>query len=115
MVLLLHLQFILFVLFGGLLALRWSRLLWLHLPAVAWGVWIAWRGDICPLTPLENHWRMLAGEAGYSGGFLDHYLTLLIYPPGLTRDIQLLLVGVVLGLNMLIYGVLAWCYCKHSA
>ena len=101
----LHLAFVLFVVLGGLLALRWPRIAWLHLPAVAWGALIEWRGWICPLTPLEMGLRRRAGEAGYEGGFLDHYLIPLLYPPGLTRELQLgLAVGVVL-LNAVVYAV----------
>lgn len=103
---LLHLGFVLFVAFGGLLVLRWSRLAWLHLPAAAWGAWVEFAGWICPLTPLENALRRIAGTAGYFGGFIDHYLWPLIYPAGLTRDVQLALgLGVVV-INAAMYGVL---------
>lgn len=101
---LLHLAFILFVVFGGWLAPRWPRLIWLHLPAVAWGVLVEWTGWICPLTPLENHLRFAAGEAGYAGGFVDRYLLPLIYPAGLTREAQLLLGAGVVALNIFVYG-----------
>ena len=79
-VLLLHLGFIVFVLLGGLLALRWRRAPLLHLPAVVWGVYIELSGGLCPLTPLENRLRVLAGQAGFEGGFIEHYLLPLIYP-----------------------------------
>jgi len=96
-VLLLHLAFILFVVFGGFLLRRFPWLMPLHLPAAAWGALIEFAGWICPLTPLENQFRHLAGEAGYAGGFIAHYLLPIIYPHGLTREIQLALgVGVVL-------------------
>jgi hypothetical protein len=99
----LHLAFVLFVVLGGLLALRWPRVAWLHLPAVVWGALIEWRGWICPLTPLELALRRRAGDAGYQGGFLEHYLVPVLYPPGLTREIQLgLAVGVVI-LNAVVY------------
>jgi len=71
-VLLAHAAFVAFVVLGGLLALRWPRLAWLHLPAATWGAGIEFAGGICPLTPLENHWRRLAGEQGYAGGFFEH-------------------------------------------
>jgi hypothetical protein len=101
---LLHLAFILFVVFGGLLAPRWPRLIWLHLPAAAWGVLVEWTGWICPLTPLENKLRFAACEAGYAGGFVDRYLLPLIYPAGLTREAQLLLAAGVAILNIIVYG-----------
>ena len=102
-VLVLHLAFILFAVLGGLLVLRHPRLAWLHLPAVAWGVLIEFAGWICPLTPLENRLRIQGGEAGFSGGFINHYLVPLIYPDGLTRELQWLLGGLVLAINAAIY------------
>ncbi len=109
-VLLLHLGFILFVLLGGLLALRWRRAPLLHLPAAAWGVYVELSGGLCPLTPLENRLRIAAGEAGYAGGFVEHYLLPLIYPAGLTPEIQQLLAAVVIGANALAYG---WVYLRR--
>lgn len=104
-VLLLHGLFILFAVLGGLLVWRWPRLAWLHLPAAAWAAWVAAAGWICPLTPLENVLRRSAGEAGYSGGFIAHYLLGLIYPEGLTRSVQVALgIGVVL-LNGILYAL----------
>ncbi len=103
-VLVLHLAFIVFVLLGGLLALRWRRAPWLHLPAAAWGGYIELSGGLCPLTPLENSLRRAAGEAGYAGGFIEHYLLPVIYPAGLTQEIQYLLAAIVLGVNALAYG-----------
>ena len=105
-VLVLHLAFIAFVVLGGWLVLRWPRLVWLHLPAVAWGVWISVAGRVCPLTPLENRLRALGGEAGYSGGFIEHYLTLLIYPANLTRGFQVALGLFALAVNLVAYGLL---------
>src|ERR687889_2933712 len=84
-VLVLHLAFVLFVVLGGLLVLRWPRLAWLHLPAAIWGVLIEFAGFVCPLTPLEVGLRRLGGEAGYEGGFIEHYLTGALYPAGLNR------------------------------
>ncbi len=105
-VLVLHLAFIAFVVLGGWLVLRWPRLAWLHLPAVAWGVWISVAGRVCPLTPLENRLRALGGEAGYSGDFIEHYLTSLIYPANLTRGFQVALGLFVLAVNLVAYGLL---------
>lgn len=106
-VLLLHLAFILFVVTGGLLVLKWPRLALVHLPAVAWGATVEFFHLICPLTPLENRLRYAAGEQGYSGGFIEHYLVPLIYPAGLTPGIQLWLGAFVLLLNLVPYGLLA--------
>jgi hypothetical protein len=105
-VLLLHLAFIVFVVMGGLFLLHWPRLSWLpwlHLPAVLWGVIVELRGYICPLTPLENRLRQLGGEAGYAGGFVEHYLLPIIYPVGLTRDWQIALGLGVATLNLAAY------------
>jgi hypothetical protein len=103
----LHLAFILFVVLGGLLVLRRPRLAWLHLPAVAWGALIEFKGDlVCPLTPLEVALRRAAGDVGYGTGFIEHYLVPLIYPPGLTRSMQILLGSLVLVLNLAAYGAI---------
>ncbi len=103
LVVVLHLLFIVFVLFGGLLCLRRRRWVWLHLPAMLWGVWVEWTGRLCPLTPLENHFRGLASAQGYRGGYIEHYLAALIYPGQLSTLIQWLLGACVLGVNVLIY------------
>lgn len=107
-VVLAHLAFIVFALGGGLLVWRWPRLAWLHVPALIWAVVVQWLVLICPLTPLENALRRAAGGAGYRGGFVEHYLMPLLYPTGLTVDIQWLLGGVVLVVNALVYGGLWW-------
>lgn len=107
MVVLLHLTFILFVLLGGLLALRNKRYVWIHIPAVLWGVGIAFTGSICPLTPLENWLRNQGGEAVYAGGFIEHYIGMLIYPDALTRRFQLMLGTLALIINIVIY---AWIF-----
>ena len=103
-VLLAHLAFILFVVFGALLVLRRRRLVALHLLAVAWGIGIELFGAVCPLTYAENWLRVLAGEAGYRGGFIEHYVVALIYPGALTRELQLGLAAGVLLINVLLYG-----------
>ena len=102
-VLVLHFAFVLFVIFGGVLALRWPRLAWVHIPVALYGATIEFVGFICPLTPLENSLRRAGGEAGYAGGFIDHYITATLYPSGLTRSIQLVLGVAVLSLNAIIY------------
>lgn len=103
LVVLVHFGFILFVVLGGLLVLRRPTLAWLHLPAAAWGILIEFLGWVCPLTPLENHWRELGGQAGYSGGFVQHYIVSLIYPDRLTRGTQIILGMLVLALNGIVY------------
>ena len=104
-VLITHFAFVLFVVLGGFLALRWPRLAWVHLPVALYGAIIEFLGFICPLTPLENSLRQRGGEAGYSGGFIDHYITATIYPSGLTRGIQLVLGVAVLVLNAVLYAI----------
>ena len=106
LVLVVHLAFVLFVIFGGLLVIRRPKLASLHLPAAVWGSWIEFSGRICPLTPLENHFRKLGGQAGYEGGFIEHYVTAIIYPQGLTRAVQIVLGLVVVGINVLAYSVI---------
>jgi len=101
--LLLHLLFIVFVLFGGLLCLHRTRWIWLHLPSMFWGVWVEWSGWICPLTPLENHFRQRASGQGYRGDFVEHYLIPLIYPEQLTVSLQWFLGSLVLAVNIFIY------------
>ena len=102
-VLVLHLAFVLFVALGGLLVLRWRRAAWVHVPAAAWGALVMFTGWICPLTPLENGLRGMGGEAGYRGGFVEHYAVSVLYPSGLTRGIQVALgLGVIL-INVAVY------------
>ena len=103
-VLILHLAFVLFVVLGGLLVLRWRRLAWLHLPAAVWGATIELAGWICPLTPLENRLRRMGGESGYPGGFVEHYIWPVLYPAGLTRGWQIALGLFAISVNALIYG-----------
>lgn len=102
-VLALHLAFILFVCLGALLALKWRWILWLQLLAAAWGVFVEASGAICPLTSIENDFRLRAGQSGYAGDCLGHYLTATIYPDGLTRNIQFALGAVVLVVNLSVY------------
>jgi len=105
-VLVAHFAFIVFVLAGGLLLLRWPRLAWLHLPAVVWVVCAELAGWVCPLTPLENYFRALGGGNVYQGDFIGRYLLPLVYPAGLTPEVQLMLAGVVIVLNLIIYAVI---------
>ena len=102
-VLLIHALFVAFVALGGLLVLRKPRLAWLHLPALAWGAIVVAMGWICPLTPLENTLRRMAGLHGYSGSIIEHYITSLIYPDGLTREIQILLASILVIGNVAVY------------
>lgn len=104
-VVLVHFAFVLFVVLGGLLVLRWPRTAWVHLPAAVWGVLIEAFGWICPLTPLEIDLRRKAGQAAYDGGFVEHYVLPVLYPAGLTREVQWILAGLVLGVNAVVYGV----------
>ncbi len=101
-----HLCFILFVAAGGLVVLRRPRLAWVHAPAAAWGVLAECAGWVCPLTPLEVALRRRAGGAGYEGGFIEQYATLLLYPEGLTRGSQILLGALALAINAAVYGTL---------
>ena len=107
---LLHFGFILFVVFGGLLVLRWRKCLWLHLPAVVWGAWIEFSGGICPLTPLENYFRQQAGMQMYEGGFINQYITPIIYPRDLTSEHQFYMAMVLIVINVVVYGVVIYRY-----
>jgi hypothetical protein len=100
-----HSIFIVFVALGGLLVLYRSWISLVHLPAVAWAVFVEVSGAFCPLTPLENDLRRLSGSAGYSGGFAEHYLLPLIYPANLGRETQLLLAALVFLVNLAVYGL----------
>jgi len=104
-ILIVHLLFILFVLFGGLLALRRRLWIWVHLPAALWAVLLECFGWLCPLTPLENHLRAAAGQEGTSGGFIEHYLLPAIYPSGLTRSVQVGLALLVVAVNVAVYAL----------
>lgn len=100
-----HALFILFVVLGGFLAWRWRWLAVIHIPCAVWGMLIEYRGWICPLTPLENALRAKAGQQGYSGGFVEHYVLPAIYPSGLTPRIQTVLGSAVLLINLFAYAV----------
>ena len=99
-----HLAFVGFVVLGGLAVWSWPRLVWLHLPAVVWGVGIELSGAICPLTPWENWLRHQAGDGGYQGDFVERYLLPLLYPVGLTRTDQVVLGCLVVAVNVAAYG-----------
>jgi len=101
-----HAAFVVFVVIGGFLSLRWPRLAWAHVPAFAWGAWVELSDTICPLTPLEQRFRVLAGQAGYGGSFIEHYLEPILYPTGLTRQIQVGLGIAVLVGNLIVYLML---------
>lgn len=103
-VLVLHLAFILFALFGGALTARWRWMPLLHLPAAAWGFVVELTGRICPLTFLDNDLRRRAGQSGYADSFVEHYLLDVIYPTGLTHELQLVFAAAVLVVNIAIYG-----------
>ena len=105
-VLVFHGLFIAWAALGALAVWRWPRLAMVHLPALAWAVWIESSGRICPLTPLENSLRRAAGESGYSGGFIEHYLGRIIYPAGLNREAQWTVAGALLLFNAAVYGLL---------
>jgi hypothetical protein len=102
-IVLIHLLFIIFVVFGGFLAFYKKWFVWIHIPAAVWGILIEFFGWICPLTPLENKFRISEGLQGYGGGFIDHYLIPIIYPDNLTRNIQILLGAGVLIINITLY------------
>ncbi len=101
-VVLLHLAFIVFVIGGGALALRWRWMPWVHLPAVLWGALLELCGWMCPLTPLEN-WLRGGGSSEYSGGFVEHYVLPMLYPAVLTREVQVALGVLVCLINAAIY------------
>jgi Protein of Unknown function (DUF2784) len=107
LVVVLHFLFVLFVIFGGLLAWRWPKLAYVHLPVAVYGALIELVGWICPLTPLENRLRQSAGLEGYEGGFVEHYILPVLYPGGLTRGVQLVLGALVIGINLTVYAAIA--------
>ncbi|MDT8335546.1 MAG: DUF2784 domain-containing protein [Desulfurivibrionaceae bacterium] len=104
LVLVLHLAFVCFVVLGGFLVFRGPRLARLHLPVVFWAAAVEYLGWFCPLTPLENYLRRAAGQEGYPGGFIEHYLLPLLYPGELTQEVQIVLGTLVVVVNLAIYG-----------
>ena len=98
-----HFGFVLFVVLGGLLVLRWRRAAWVHLPCATWGALIEFGGWVCPLTPLEKHLRALGHQAGYAETFVEHYITRVMYPAGLTRGMQFAIGAFVIAVNVLVY------------
>jgi hypothetical protein len=111
MVVMVHFAFILFVIGGGLLVLKWPKAAIVHIPCAAWGAVVVLGGWVCPLTPLEQHLRALAGGTGYTGGFIDNYIMPLIYPPGLTRTVQVILGVIVLTANL---GLYRWVFKRRA-
>lgn len=107
-VVIVHVGFVAFVVFGGILAWRWRRIAWIHVPTVLYGATIEFVGWVCPLTPLENHFRRLAGQSGYAGGFIEHYIIPVLYPTDWTISLRVVLGTLVLVVNALAYGVYFW-------
>ena len=114
-VLIVHALFIVFVIFGGLSVLKWRKAIWIHIPCVVWGVLIELFGGICPLTYLENYFRVIGYGDSYESSFIQHYLLPIIYPPGLTTNIQILLGVIVIAINLIIYSIVwRWRIEKNS-
>ena len=101
-----HLGFVLFAVFGALLAFRWPKIIWLHLPALVWAAYIEFSGRICPLTPLENWLRRQGGDTGYTSSFIEQYLLPILYPANLTANTQIILGSLLVLLNVALYGLL---------
>ncbi len=108
LVVVIHFAFIVFIVLGGLIALWWQPVIWFHLPVLLWGILIEIFGWVCPLTPLENTLRSMAGKTGYSGGFIAHYIEPVIYPAGLTSGKQILLAVALIAANTIIYFYIWW-------
>jgi len=100
-----HFAFVVFALLGGVLVLRWPRAAWLHLPAVAWGAWVEFAGALCPLTFVENWLREQGGRVAYGSSFVEHHLLPLLYPGSLTQELQWLLGGTLILINLAVYGL----------
>lgn len=103
-VLTLHFAFVTFALLGGLLALRYPQIMWLHLPALLWGLVVEWADWICPLTPLENEFRIRSGKAGFEGDFLEYWISMILYPQNLTLELRYVLGLVLAVLNVAVYA-----------
>lgn len=114
LIVLAHFAFVVYVLFGALLLIKWPRLIWLHLPCMFWGMLVEFTGWLCPLTPMENHFRELAGLELYSGDFVMQYIMPVLYPRELTRDLQMVFGSIVLFLNLSIYGYIWKRYLKTN-
>jgi hypothetical protein len=112
LVLALHLGFIVFVILGGLLVIRYRLIAYVHIPAAVWGAFVEISGRLCPLTTWENGLRRSAGESGYAESFVEHYLLPIIYPAGLTRGVQIVIAGFVIVANIVIYGWLLYRWSK---
>lgn len=115
LVLILHLAFVAFAAFGGLLALRWPRILWLHLPALLWGVVVQWADWICPLTPLESHLRLLAGDEVFAGGFIERFVMQILYPETLTLELRYVLGLMLIAVNVAVYAYVAIVRARRKA
>ena len=107
-VVLIHLTFVFFAVLGAVLIIWWRWIIWLHLPAFLWAIWIEFTGGICPLTPLENWVRIQAGQGGYEGDFVATYLLPVLYPAGLTCNVQFMLGMMVIVINVAIYGSIVY-------
>jgi hypothetical protein len=103
LVLVTHLAFIVLVVAGGLVVFRYPWFIWVHIPAAGWGTFVELTGRICPLTTLENFLRTRAGQEGYAVSFIEQYIFPVIYPSGLTRNVQFFLAGLVIAVNVIIY------------
>lgn len=108
LVLMTHFAFIVLVVGGGLIVYRYTWFVWIHVPAAVWGAVVELTGKLCPLTILENSLRVRAGQEGYSVSFVEQYILPVIYPTGLTREIQLILGGLVIAINLIIYAAIVW-------
>lgn len=114
LILVTHFAFAIFTVLGGLPVLRWRSLLWVHLSSVLWGVVIQWANWTCPLTPIESYLREMGGEARYRGGFIEHYVSMILYPENLTVELRYLLGIVLIVVNLMVYGyVFLWK--RHAA
>jgi len=101
-----HLSFVIFSVIGGVLALKWRKIIWIHIPVVIWAVVIEFAGFICPLTPLENNLRFRGGESGYESDFIEHYIFPVLYPEGLTHTMQVIIGIFVLTVNIVVYSII---------
>ncbi|WP_243349398.1 DUF2784 domain-containing protein [Parabacteroides sp. FAFU027] len=112
-IVLIHFSFILFVVLGGLLVLRWRKVIYFHIPAMFWGAIVEFYNIICPLTPWENHFREVGGAERYESDFIENYLIPVMYPAGLTVSIQFILGCLVVVTNLIIYSIVIWKYRKN--